>query len=162
MVPLPTASVKLATKLSKTVERLEVATPPPPPGTPAPDPISVRIGVIALGFIALFCIVGLFYVSTPPELPTTQAPPGEDTAPKNDSVSEEEVASTANVATATTNSDAPATATADTPTDAPATANVATNVATLGVAGQIVGVLGTIAAAAVGGIAGLLAFGRSG
>ena len=94
------------------------------------DPVLLRfVSVTALGAVALFCIFGLLYLSTPPTpqpLPESQAQyRGEQTQTE---------AGTAAVTAA----------------------SAATSASTLGVTGQIISILGTIGAAAVGGIAGLL------
>ena len=83
--------------------------------------------VVALGVVAMFCVSGLLYLSTPP----TPKP-----SPEIKQIAQE---STEPGATA-----------------AAATASATNSQATLGVAGQIVSILGAIGAAAVGGIAGLL------
>jgi hypothetical protein len=84
--------------------------------------------VITLGVVALFCVFGLLYLSTPPtprgSTDLQEVLGGESTQPG-----------------------AMATAAATTS---------ANNASTLGVTGQIVSILGAIGAAAVGGIAGLL------
>ena len=101
------------------------------------DPMPTRIGVVALGLIALLCVGALIVLSFRPESPgTTQT--GSDvqqTAPAEDTQ--------------------PAAA-------GPVAAEVASDTGSLGVLSQIVGVLGTVAAAAVGGIAGLLTGTRAG
>jgi len=101
---------------------------PPSPATP-PDRWTPRIGLIALGVVALLCVIALIYLSGRPEPPGTATQPAEagETEP-----------------TAT----------------GPVAVEVANDTGALGLLGQIVGVLGTVAAAAIGGIAGFLTAAR--
>jgi hypothetical protein len=102
-----------------------------------PDPLPTRIGVVALGLIALLCVVALIYLSGRPEPPGTPQAGGDaqQVAPEEDPQATE---------------------------PGPAAVQAAGDTAALGLLGQIVGVLGTVAAAAVGGIAGLLTGARAG
>ena len=102
-----------------------------------PDPVPTRIGVIALGLIALLCVAALIYLSGRPQPPgTSEAGGGAQQA-----AAEEQPQ----------------------PTEpGPAAVQAAGDTAALGLLGQVVGVLGTVAAAAVGGIAGLLTGARAG
>ena len=91
--------------------------------------------MVALGLIALLCIGALMYLSSRPQ-PSGTPQAGVDAQQA-----------------------APAEGTQ--PTQAgPVAVQVASDTGALGVLGQIVGVLGTVAAAAVGGIAGFLTGGR--
>jgi hypothetical protein len=110
----------------------------PAPGSPATtgqqgtpttgDSWTPRIGIIALGVVALLCVIALIYLSAQPEPPGTAPQPAE----------------------------------AEQPTQTgPVAVEVANDTGALGLLGQIVGVLGTIAAAAIGGIAGFLTGARS-
>lgn len=111
------------------------------------DPVPIRIGVILLGVIVVACIAGLIQVvNNPPQVVEgqvieTTTPPTEDTTPSKggETSGGGETTTTPGVETTTV----------------PSTGTVA-NTANLGLSGQIVGIFGTIAAAAVGGIAGLL------
>lgn len=113
------------------------SSPPGPPATtgeqPTPTPsgpdyLTPRIGIIALGVVALLCVIALIYLSAQPEPPGTQPQPAE----------------------------------AEQPTETgPVAVEVANDTGALGLLGQMVGVLGTIAAAAIGGIAGFLTGARS-
>lgn len=116
---------------------------------PASDNVPIRLGVILLGAIALTCVGGLFYLSNPPDLSTTETPPG-----GGDQSEETTQASGATALLAQQAQQGVTGSVANTATEA--VNNAATDAATLGLAGQIVGLLGTIAGAAVAGIAGLL------
>jgi hypothetical protein len=99
-----------------------------PPTPPRPDYWTPRIGIIALGLVALLCVGALIYLSAQPEPPGTNPPPAEANQPSQ---------------------------------TGPVAVEVANDTGALGLLGQIVGVLGTIAAAALGGIAGFLTAARS-
>lgn len=116
---------------------------------PSPDHVPIRLGVILLGAIALTCVWGLFYLNTPPELSTTQKPSdggdqsgGTAQTPGESPLFAQEVPQGVTQAVIGTTNEA--------------VSNAASDAQTLGLSGQIVGLLGTIAGAAVAGIAGLL------
>lgn len=112
--------------------------------------------MILLGAIALMCVGGLFYLSTPPELSTTQPVESTTQQPSEGGSQSGETGQTPGEA-ALLAQDTPQGATGPVATTAnEAVNNAATDAATLGLAGQIVALLGTIAGAAVAGIAGLL------
>ena len=92
------------------------------------DSWTPRIGIIALGLVALLSVIALIYLSAQPEPPGTVPQPAEAEQP-----------------TAT----------------GPVAVEVANDTGALGLLGQIVGVLGTVAAAAIGGIAGFLTGART-
>lgn len=96
--------------------------------TITPDYLTPRIGLIALGLVALLCVGALIYLSAQPEPPGTNPQPAEADQPSQ---------------------------------TGPVAVEVANDTGALGLLGQIVGVLGTIAAAALGGIAGFLTAARS-
>ena len=104
------------------------------PQSNQPDPLPVRLGVLLLGAVVVLCVGGLILVgSSPPQVvKDTTVEPSQPTA---------QAAGGKTTAESTTSS-------------------AVANTANLGLSGQIVGVFGTIAAAAVGGIAGLLAQAR--
>ena len=95
----------------------------------------LRLGIAFLGLIALVCIFALIYLSQKP------APPGTTEAANAQAAASKE----------------------GTPADAagPVATQVAAETGTLGLLGQIVGVLATVAAAAVGGLAGFLTGARA-
>lgn len=100
------------------------------------DPVPVRLGVIVLGAVVIACVIGLItIVDDPPEVAQS---------PVVEKITEE--TSPAGGAT-----DGRETTISTTGTD-----TAAADAANLGLSGQIVGIFGTIAAGAVGGIAGLL------
>ncbi len=115
------------------------------------DALPVRLGVVMLGSVVLLALAGLIYVgSSPPqvakdEITSTNTQSESSEAAGGEEGSEaaggEEGSEAANGETTTT--------------------SAAANAANLGLSGQIVGVFGTIAAAAVGGIAGVLSQARS-
>jgi hypothetical protein len=106
------------------------------------DPWPVRIGVSALTVIALACIAGLFFLSSPAQTTGQQGSTIQTQTGTNQ---------TQEGTNQTSAGDAPS------PTDAQAAPNAAaTTASTLGVYSQIASVLATIAAACVGGISGLL------
>ena len=132
--------------LAVTVLLLWRASLEPVPSENNPDTFPVRMGIILLGLIALACIIGLFFVNESP--PSLSASPGD-----GNPGGRTELAGDQQGGETTPEADAEASSTS-TPT--------ATSTANLGLAGQIVGILGTVAAAAVGGIAGLLVPSRRG
>ena len=110
----------------------------PSPAAGAVDAVPIRIGVILLGVIVVACVAGLMQViNNPPQVvePTPAPQVNQGSSPSQGA----EAAGGGDTTTSPT----------------PATSTVA-NTANLGLSGQIVGIFGTIAAAAVGGIAGLL------
>jgi hypothetical protein len=108
----------------------------PAPAAGVADPVPIRIGVILLGVIVVACVAGLIQIVNSPPQVVEPTPPLE--ASQGGSPSQGD-----------------GTAGGGEASPAPATSSVA-NTANLGLSGQIVGIFGTIAAAAVGGIAGLL------
>jgi hypothetical protein len=114
-----------------------------------PDHVPIRVGVILLGAIALACIGGLFYLNSPPDLSTTQKP--SDGGDQSSGTAQNPGAS----ALLAQQGQQGVTGSVGT-TANEAVSNAASDAQTLGLSGQIVALLGTIAGAAVAGIAGLL------
>ena len=101
------------------------------------DPVPIRIGVLLLGVIVVACVAGLIQViNNPPQV--VEPPPTPQQAGQ-----------------ILTSSQGGETSEGAETTTAPVSSTVS-NTANLGLSGQIVGIFGTVAAAAVGGIAGLL------
>jgi hypothetical protein len=112
-------------------------------GEPVPDSVPIRLGVFMLGAIAVTCVGGLFYLSNIPDLTTgsdqssgTAQTPGEAALLQ----AQGQQGATAAVVDSTN----------------AAVSNAASDAQTLGLSGQIVALLGTIAGASVAGIAGVL------
>jgi hypothetical protein len=110
---------------------------------PKPDHVPIRLGVILLGAIGLTCIGGLFYLSNTPDLSKES-----DQSSGNAQNSGETALLQAQAQQGVT--DSVVSSTNQVVKDA------STDASTLGLSGQIVGLLGTIAGASVAGIAGLL------
>lgn len=124
------------------------------------DNVPIRLGVIILGAIALVCVGGLFYVGTSPAVSTTQSQPETTTPQPSDGGNQSrETGQTPGEAVLLQGAQpevpgAVATAATD------AVSNAATDAQALGLTGQIVSLFGTVAGAAVAGIAGLLVGGQ--
>ncbi len=123
---------------------------PPTPPTWKTLNWPVLLGVLMLGFIALLCTVALIWVSKQPaQAVTSQTDSG--------------ASASASASAPAGDNNQPAPPSEPQPNAAgPVAVQVAGDTGTIGLLGQIVGVLGTIAAAAVGGIAGLLTGSRVG
>jgi hypothetical protein len=112
-------------------------------GAPIPDNVPIRLGVFLLGAIALTCLAGLFYLSTLANLFNS----GDQSNQTGQNTGETALLAQQQGQQGVTDSLANITSEAVSNTsDAQA----------LGLSGQIVALLGTIAGAAVAGIAGLL------
>jgi energy-coupling factor transporter transmembrane protein EcfT len=121
------------------------------------DVVPVRVGVILLGVIVVACVAGLIQViNNPPQVvgaqvveTTTPSPPVDGTtASQVSSATDPDPGETTDAGETTTT---PGVETTTTPNN-----GTVANTANLGLSGQIVSIFGTIAAGAVGGIAGLL------
>jgi energy-coupling factor transporter transmembrane protein EcfT len=128
------------------------------------DVVPVRVGVILLGVIVVACVAGLIQViNNPPQVvgaqvveTTTPSPPVDGTtASQVSSATDPDPGETTDAGETTTTPGVETTTPGVETTTTPNNGTVA-NTANLGLSGQIVSIFGTIAAGAVGGIAGLL------
>lgn len=109
---------------------------------PTPDNVPTRLGVILLGAIGLTCIGGLFYLSNAPDLSESEQASGNAQPPSETALLQAQAPEGVTGAVVNSTNEA--------------VKNAATDASALGLSGQIIGLLGTIAGASVAGIAGLL------
>ena len=113
------------------------------------DPVPTRLGVVLLGAVVLFCIIGLILViNSPPQVAVDK---GTETKQVNNPPQ-----GAVDKGSDTKQGQKGSASGGETTINETTSSGAAADAANLGLSGQIVGILGTVAAAAVGGIAGLL------